>query len=38
MNLSSYDHLAYVIIIIILLTAAVLKYLCDYHFKCGEKR
>lgn len=35
MKLTYYDNLAYILIILIMTTAVVLKYLCDYKFKCS---
>ena len=34
MNLTYYDNIAYILIIIILISAVIIKYLCDYKFKC----
>ena len=38
MKLTFYDNLAYIIIILILLTAVIMKFLCDYIFKCNQKK
>ena len=37
MILSTNEHIAYIILILILLIAFVIKYLCVYVFKCDEE-
>ena len=37
MNITYYDKIAYSLIIIILIVAAIIKLLCDYYFKCDKK-
>jgi hypothetical protein len=34
MNLTFYDNLAYIFIIIILIIAILIKYFCDYKYRC----
>ena len=37
MNLTIYDNIAYIFIIIILSIAIGIKYFCDYKFVCSRK-
>ena len=37
MNLTLYDNIAYMIIIIILLVAIGIKYFCDYKYSCRKE-
>ncbi len=37
MNLTIYDNIAYILIIIILLIAIGIKYFCDYKFVCSKE-
>ena len=36
MNLTTYDNVAYIIIILILVIAIGIKYFCDYKFVCRK--
>lgn len=36
MNLTIYDNVAYIIIILILTIAIGIKYFCDYKYKCRK--
>jgi hypothetical protein len=36
MNLTTYDNVAYIIIILILVIAISIKYFCDYKFVCRK--
>jgi hypothetical protein len=37
MNLTFNDNVLYILIILILLTAILIKYLCVYTFKCDKQ-
>ena len=37
MNLTFYDNLAYIFIIIILVVSILIKYFCDYHYACRSE-
>jgi len=36
MNLTIYDNIAYILIILILVVAIGIKYFCDYKFVCRK--
>ena len=37
MNFTFYDNIAYILIILVLIVSVIIKYLCDYKFKCQDK-